>query len=90
MATSLRSLRLVYAVTFSQFAATGMFFAAIQLFVEDELVASKASVGLAVGAFSITAVLVRPAVGRRSPPRSSTTSASPRSGSSPPGVGPSA
>jgi MFS family permease len=42
----------------------GMFFTGIQLFVDDELGGSKAAVGLSVGAFSITAVLVRPAVGR--------------------------
>jgi MFS family permease len=60
----MRPLRLVYAVTFCQFAAMGMFFTGIQLFVEDELGGSKAAVGLSVGAFSITAVLVRPNVGR--------------------------
>jgi len=42
----------------------GLYFSAIQLFVEDELLASKAAVGISVGAFSITAVLVRPTVGR--------------------------
>src|SRR6188508_3054725 len=41
-----------------------MFLTGIQLFVKDELGASKAAVGLAVGAFSITAVLSRPIVGR--------------------------
>ena len=59
-----RPLRLVYAVTFCQFAAIGMYLTGIQLFVRDELVSSKAAVGLAVGAFSITAVLSRPIVGR--------------------------
>lgn len=59
-----RPLRLVYAVTFCQFAAMGMFLTGIQLFVRDELAGSKAAVGLAVGAFSITAVLSRPMVGR--------------------------
>ena len=61
---TVRPLRLVYAVTLCQFAAMGMFFTGIQLYVEDELDGSKAAVGLAVGAFSITAVLVRPNVGR--------------------------
>ena len=42
----------------------GMYFAAIQLFVEGELGGSKAAVGISVGAFSFTAVLVRPVVGR--------------------------
>jgi MFS family permease len=59
-----RSLRLVYAVTLCQFVAIGMFLTGIQLFVKDDLGASKAAVGLAVGAFSITAVLSRPIVGR--------------------------
>jgi MFS family permease len=54
----------VYAVTFCQFAAIGMYLTGIQLFVKDELGSSKAAVGLAVGAFSITAVLSRPIVGR--------------------------
>lgn len=60
----MRSLRLVYAVTFCQFAAIGMYLTGIQLFVRDELAGSRAAVGLAVGAFSITAVLSRPVVGR--------------------------
>ncbi len=60
----MRSLRLVYAVTFCQFAAMGMYLTGIQLFVKDELLGGEASVGLAVGAFSITAVLARPIVGR--------------------------
>jgi MFS family permease len=51
-------------VTFCQFAAIGMYLTGIQLFVKDELGSSKAAVGLAVGAFSITAVLSRPIVGR--------------------------
>ena len=60
----MRSLRLVYAVTFCQFAAIGMYLTGIQLFVRDELAGSRAAVGLAVGAFSVTAVLSRPIVGR--------------------------
>lgn len=62
--TAAHPLRLVYAVTFCQFAAIGMYLTGIQLFVKDELLASEAAVGLAVGAFSITAVLARPIVGR--------------------------
>ena len=62
--TTAHPLRLVYAVTFCQFAAIGMYLTGIQLFVKDELLASEAAVGLAVGAFSITAVLSRPIVGR--------------------------
>lgn len=60
----MRPLRLVYAVTLCHFGAMGMYFTAIQLFVEDELLGTKTAVGLSVGAFSITAVLVRPNVGR--------------------------
>src|SRR5688572_13282837 len=41
-----------------------MYLTGIQLFVRDELAGSRAAVGLAVGAFSITAVLSRPIVGR--------------------------
>jgi MFS family permease len=57
-------LRLLYAATLCNFTAFGAYFAAIQLYVEDELGASRASVGLAVGAFSVSALLVRPFVGR--------------------------
>ncbi|MBA2625870.1 MAG: MFS transporter [Acidimicrobiia bacterium] len=57
-------LRLLYAATLCNFTAFGAYFAAIQLFVEDELGGSRASVGLAVGAFSLSALLVRPFVGR--------------------------
>jgi MFS family permease len=57
-------LRLLYAATLCNFTAFGSYFAAIQLYVEDELGASRASVGLAVGAFSVSALLVRPFVGR--------------------------
>lgn len=51
-------------MTFCQFVALGMYLTGIQLFVKDELVGSEAAVGFAVGAFSITAVLARPIVGR--------------------------
>jgi MFS family permease len=57
-------LPLLYAATFANFCAFGMYFTAIQLFVEDELGGSKSQVGLAIGAFSLTAVLVRPSIGR--------------------------
>ncbi len=55
---------LLYAATFANFTAFGIFFAAIQLYVADELAASKSAVGLAVGSYSITAVVLRPIVGR--------------------------
>jgi MFS family permease len=57
-------LRLLYAATLCNFTAFGSYFAAIQLYVDDELAASRASVGLAVGAFSVSALVVRPFVGR--------------------------
>lgn len=41
-----------------------MYFSAIQLFVEGELGAGRSAVGLAVGAFSLSALLCRPFVGR--------------------------
>jgi MFS family permease len=59
-----RPLRGVYAVTFCQFGAIGMFLTGMQLYVKDELAGSKAAVGVAIGAFSVTAVLSRPIVGR--------------------------
>jgi MFS family permease len=64
VAVARRTLPLLYVATFANFCALGIFFVAIPLYVHDELAGSKASVGLAVGAFSISAVLLRPAVGR--------------------------
>lgn len=61
---SVRGLRLLYGATFCHFTAMGMFLAALQLFVRDELGGSRAAVGLSVGAFSVSALLVRPFVGR--------------------------
>jgi MFS family permease len=58
------SFRLLYAATFANFCAFGLYFTAIQLFVRDELGGSRASVGLAIGAFSISAVALRPLIGR--------------------------
>src|SRR5687768_8248280 len=57
-------LRSLYAATFGYFCSIGMYFAAIPLYVTRELDGSKAAVGLAVGAFSVSAVLMRPLVGR--------------------------
>jgi MFS family permease len=57
-------LPLLYAATFANFCAFGMYFTAIQLFVEEDLAGSKAQVGLAIGAFSLSAVLLRPVIGR--------------------------
>ena len=55
---------LLYTATFANFCAFGIYFTAIQLYVGDELGRSKAAVGLAIGAFSISAVLLRPSIGR--------------------------
>ncbi|HEX7165884.1 MAG TPA: MFS transporter, partial [Acidimicrobiales bacterium] len=51
--------------TFFHFLAMGVFLSALPLFVSDELHGSKATVGFAVGCFSLTAVVFRPWVGRR-------------------------
>lgn len=59
-----RTLPLLYAATFANFCALGLYFVAIPLYVRRELHGSRAAVGLAVGVFSITAVLMRPVVGR--------------------------
>ena len=58
-------LRLLYGATLCNFTAFGSYFASIQLFVDDELGGSRSSVGLAVGVFSFSALLVRPLVGRQ-------------------------
>jgi MFS family permease len=51
--------------TFFHFLAMGIFLSGLPLFVSRELHGSKAAVGIAIGAFSITAVFSRPFVGRR-------------------------
>lgn len=57
-------LRLLYVATLANFLAAGLFFAAIPLYVDQELDGSRALVGLSVGAFSISAVFLRPWIGR--------------------------
>jgi MFS family permease len=64
VAVARRTLPLLYAATFANFCALGIFFVAIPLYVDNELAGSKAAVGLAVGAFSVSAVLMRPVIGR--------------------------
>ena len=59
-----RKLALLFAATLCNFTAAGMYFAAIPLFVTRELGGSNAAAGISVGAFSISAVLLRPSVGR--------------------------
>lgn len=60
-----RAFSLLCAGTFFHFLAMGVFLSGLPLFVSEELRGSKAAVGLAVGAFSVTAVLTRPFIGRR-------------------------
>jgi MFS family permease len=60
-----RNFLVLCAATFFHFVAMGMYLAALPLYVSRELDGSRAAVGLAVGAFSISAVLSRPWVGRR-------------------------
>jgi MFS family permease len=57
--------QLLCGCTFFHFLAMGIFLSGLPLFVSRELQGSKAAVGIAVGAFSITAVFSRPFVGRR-------------------------
>jgi MFS family permease len=57
--------QLLCACTFFHFLAMGIFLSALPLFVDRELGGSKTAVGLAAGSFSLTAVLIRPVVGRR-------------------------
>lgn len=56
---------LLCGATFFHFLSMGIFLSGLPLFVSRELSGSKAAVGIAVGAFSITAVVSRPFVGRR-------------------------
>jgi MFS family permease len=58
------SLRLLYAATLAEFTAMGLFLAAIPLYVTQELDGSRATAGLSVGVFAISAVLLRPVIGR--------------------------
>ena len=53
----------LFAATFCHFVSMGMYMAAVPLFVHYELGASRALVGLAVGAFFPGAILMRPIIG---------------------------
>lgn len=55
---------LLAAATLAEFTAMGLFIAAIPLYVKEELDASTTAAGVAVSVFSITAVLLRPSIGR--------------------------
>ena len=67
-ATATRSTGVRFALlcgaTLFEFVALGIYLSALPLFVTEELGASRSTVGLAVGGFSLTAVLLRPSVGR--------------------------
>lgn len=53
------------AATLCEFLALGVFLVSLPLFLSDELGASSATVGLTVGAFSVSALALRPIVGRQ-------------------------
>lgn len=55
---------LLCAATLFEFTALGIYLAALPLFVTRELGGSRSAVGIAIGAFSLTAVLLRPSTGR--------------------------
>lgn len=55
---------LLCGATLFQFIAMGIFLSALPLFVTGELGGTRSQVGIAVGAFSLSAVLLRPSVGR--------------------------
>ena len=55
---------LLCAATLFEFTALGVYFSALPLFVTEELGGSRANVGLTMGAFAVSAVLLRPFVGQ--------------------------
>ena len=55
---------LLCGATLFEFTALGVYFSALPLFVTDELHGSRANVGLVMGAFAVSAVLLRPFVGQ--------------------------
>lgn len=59
-----RPFLLLCGATFFHFGSLGIFLAALPLFITGELQRSRATVGLTLGAFSVTALLLRPVVGR--------------------------
>src|SRR5688500_2145143 len=59
-----RQFVLLCAATLFEFTALGIYMSALPLFVTDRLHGSRASVGLAMGAFAVTAVVLRPFVGQ--------------------------
>ncbi|MBW3602929.1 MAG: hypothetical protein KY434_09575 [Actinobacteria bacterium] len=63
--TSTGQLRLVYGITLAYFTTFGLFLAALQRFVTEELGLGEGAVGVAVGSFAVSALLVRPLIGRQ-------------------------
>ena len=59
-----RQLRLLYGATLANFLASGLYFSAIPLFVSRELDGSETAVGLVMGCFSVSAIVIRPPIGR--------------------------
>lgn len=59
-----RGFVLLCAATYAHFVAMGVFLSALPLFITRSLGGSRSAVGLAVGAFSLSAVVLRPIVGR--------------------------
>ena len=59
-----RGFVLLCVATYAHFVAMGIFLAALPLFITRSLGGTRTAVGLAVGAFSVSAVLLRPIVGR--------------------------
>jgi hypothetical protein len=57
-------LRVLYAVTLAYFTVAGIFLAALQRFMVEALGGTETAVGVAVGSFAVSAVLLRPTVGR--------------------------
>jgi MFS family permease len=57
-------LRRIYAVTFASFTVVGMFLAGLQRFVTVELGQGEAAVGVAIGSFAVSALILRPLIGR--------------------------
>lgn len=55
---------LLYGATLANFTSMGLYFAAIPLFVSQELNGSNTAVGVSLGAFAVSAVLLRPTIGR--------------------------
>jgi MFS family permease len=58
------SLRMLYAATLAYFTVAGLFLAGLQRFVVEGLGAGETAVGVAVGAFAVSAVVLRPLIGR--------------------------